>query len=224
MAADAAMRQLAFPFSGAPAMDEASFFVSDCNREAHGWIMRWPRWLSYGLILHGPSGSGKTHLAHIWRQHADALMLTPQQLEHGMPQSVVERAQNMVLEEADRIRSPDTLFHLLNWAREQRVFLLLTSTQPAGNWPYTLPDLCSRVAALPTSALNPPDDSLLAALLTKLFADRQLIASAPVLEWLVTHLERSFISASQAVEKLDAAALAEGRALTLPLLRRVLAP
>src|SRR5207253_554967 len=66
------------------------------------------------------------------------------------------------------------LFHLLNLAREEDAFLLLTTRQAPANWAVAINDLGSRLRALPLVTLMPPEDALLRALLVKLFADRQL--------------------------------------------------
>jgi chromosomal replication initiation ATPase DnaA len=85
-----------------------------------------------------------------------------------------------------------------------------------------LPDLRSRLAAAPAVAVAAPDDALLAALLVKLFADRQLGVSREVVLFLVRHMERSFEAARRLVADLDAAALRDHRGITVPLARSVL--
>ena len=52
--------------------------------------------------------------------------------------------------------------------------MLLTSRQAPGEIDITLPDLRSRLRALPLLRIEPPDEGLLKAVLVKLFADRQL--------------------------------------------------
>ena len=60
------------------------------------------------------------------------------------------------------------LFHLLNLAREERAFVLLTArTSPAG-WLLSVPDLASRLRALPVVTLSAPDDVLLRGVIVKL--------------------------------------------------------
>lgn len=215
-------KQLAFTFAAEPSFSEGNFYVSDCNREAQAWVDRWPEWLGYGLILTGPHGSGKTHLAHIWRQKAQALFLPAALLTDDFSPAMIGQAARVIVDDAHTAESPAALFHLLNWLREHGGAILLTGNAPAASWPFALPDLRSRLLALPAAALHAPDDALLLALLTKLFADQQLSVSAAVLEYLVRHMERSFESASRLVARLDALALAHGRSLTLPLARQVM--
>ena len=71
--------------------------------------------------------------------------------------------------------------------------------------------------------IGPPDDALLAAVMVKHFADRQLDVGADVIGFLAARLERSFEACRRAVEALDAEAMAQGRAITVPLARQVLA-
>ena len=66
------------------------------------------------------------------------------------------------------------------------------------------------------------DDALLAALLVKLFADRQLVVSQEVVLFLVRQMERSFEAARRLVADLDAAGLRDHRGITIPLARAVL--
>jgi chromosomal replication initiation ATPase DnaA len=99
---------------------------------------------------------------------------------------------------------------------------LLTGRTPPARWPLALPDLRSRLAALPVAALAPPDDAVLEAVIVKLFADRQLRVEPDVVRFLANRIDRSFAAVAEAVAALDRAALAHGRAVTVPLVRSVL--
>ena len=101
--------------------------------------------------------------------------------------------------------------------------LLLTALVPPARWPLALPDLVSRLRVAPAVALGLPDDALLAALMLKLFADRQIAVLPEVPAYVVPRIERTFEAVANLVERLDRAALAEGRPVTVPLVRTVLA-
>ncbi len=94
---------------------------------------------------------------------------------------------------------------------------------PPARWRDRLPDLVSRLAAVPTVEIGPPDDILVTQVLVKLFADRQIEVGPEVVSYLVTHMERSFDAARELVAAADTAALAGKRAVTVPLVREVLA-
>src|SRR5207302_9296014 len=99
------------------------------------------------------------------------------------------------------------LFHLLNLAREEGAFVLLTSRSSPVGWPVRVPDLASRLRALPVAELGPPDDALLRAVLVKLFADRQLAIDESLAGYLAARIERSVRAARAAVAALDQASL-----------------
>ena len=115
------------------------------------------------------------------------------------------------------------LLHLYNRIAERGGHLLLTAAGPPAHWLLTLPDLVSRLRLAPAAALGMPDDALLSALMVKLFADRQVAVAPEVPAYLVPRVERTFAAVASLVERLDRAALAEGRPVTVPLARAVLA-
>ena len=77
-----------------------------------------------------------------------------------------------------------------------------------------LPDLSSRLRAVAAVEIRPPDDALLAALLTHLLSDRQLSVPLPVQSWLLTRLPRSPAALRAAVVLLDRASMETGRSIT----------
>ena len=103
------------------------------------------------------------------------------------------------------------LFHLINSVREVGGSLLITSRTPAEEWRVSLPDLRSRLRLAAPVALGAPDDELLRQVLVKLFADRQLVVDKPLIDYLISRMERSLSAAVALVEALDREALAAGR-------------
>jgi chromosomal replication initiation ATPase DnaA len=92
--------------------------------------------------------------------------------------------------------------------------LLMTAATLPRDWGLTLPDLASRVQSAPLTRLEAPDDALLAAVLVKLFADRQITVPPALIAYLIPRMERSFDAARAMVAELDAAALARGSPVT----------
>lgn len=216
-----AARQLPLPLPFRAALGEADFLVTDSNREAVAWLDAWPEWPGQGLVLHGPPASGKSHLLAIWRKRADAALLDGGSLT--MEQALTIPGP-VAVEHADRHADPRPLLHLINQVRAGGGTLLLTAARPAAEWAVTLPDLSSRLKALPSAELRTPDDALLAGLTAKLFADRQIIVPDDVVAFMVNRLERSYAAIAAAVEQLDRAAWAKQRGLTLRLAREILDP
>ncbi len=197
------------------AMGRDDFLVSVANEDAVRWIDRWPDWPPPGIVLVGPPGSGKTHLAHVWAARSEATFAPPDL-------SAVPARVPIVVDDADRAPERELLF-LFNAARANAATLLLTAVRPPSQWHTKLLDLRSRLGTLPVAEISAPDDALLAAVLMKHFADRQVPVPPEVLSFLLARLERSFEAAARTVAALDRAALARRRPLTLPLVREVLA-
>jgi len=214
-------QQIPLDFGHEPAFTEEDFLVTGCNDEAHGWIMRWPNWPSFALALSGPPASGKSHLAHVFAARAGGVVISaPALTVEGVPALTEHGA--VAVEDADLGVDETALFHLHNLLRETKGWLLLTGRDAPARWNIALPDLRSRLSALPVAAIGAPDDALLQALLLKLFADRQLRIAPEVLTYLLPRMERSFHAARALVERIDSAALALKRPVTIPFLRDLL--
>ena len=215
-------RQRTFDWGVRPALGREDFLVAPCNEAAVAWLDRWPDWPGPALVIHGPPGSGKSHLAEVWRRRSGAEMVDAAALTHAAPGGG-QAAAALVLDGLSGPIDERALLHTYNSVAERGGHLLLTALAPPARWPLALPDLVSRLRVAPSVALGLPDDALLAALMLKLFADRQIAVAPEVPAYVVPRIERTFEAAASLVERLDRAALAEGRPVTVPLVRAVLA-
>jgi chromosomal replication initiation ATPase DnaA len=196
------------------------FLTADCNRDAHRWVTTPSAWHAHTLVLHGPARSGKTHLAHIWAGSAGGMIAEASDLSRDAVPDLTST--DIAIEAVDGDVDQTALFHLYNLTREQGRRLLLTARTPPASWSIDLPDLQSRLSAAPSVAISEPDESLIAPLLVKLFADRQLGIPPDVVMFLAARVERTFGAIEQLVSDLDHAAMQEGRRVTLHLARRTL--
>lgn len=218
------MTQLPLPLGHRAALGREDFLIAPGNAEPVAWVDEWPDWPGPALILFGPKGCGKTHLAHVFAARAGAVVVAARPGLVLDPPALLASAQAIVVDDADCGVDQESLFHLYNAAKENGAHLLLTAQAPPARWPLTLPDLRSRLQAAPAVAFGPPDDAVMAAILIKLFADRQIKVGTEVIGYLLRHMERSHAAAIHLVEAADKVSLAEKRPVTVPLVRRLLEP
>jgi len=206
-------RQLALALDHAESYAREDFLSGPCNAGPLQLIDAWPQWPANALALVGPEGSGKTHLAMIWARVAGARVIAARALQEAeLPAALATGA--LVVEDAATGVDERVLFHLINLAREEQAFLLFTARTAPATWNVAIPDLASRLRALPVVTLLAPDDAMLRAVIVKLALDRQLMLDETVVSYLLTRIERSFAAARAAVIALDNEALRRGRPVT----------
>jgi len=207
-------RQLAFELPHTESLTRDNFLEGPANAAALALIDAWPEWPSRIMMLVGPEGCGKSHLAAIWAEEAGARSTTARALASPtVPVALATGA--LVLEDLKPGAFDErAVFHLLNLAREEGAYVLITARMLPSAMEVELRDLRSRLRALPSVLLLPPDDQLFRALIVKYCADRQLSIDESVVGYLVTRIERSYAAARRAVELLDSEALRQGRPVT----------
>jgi chromosomal replication initiation ATPase DnaA len=214
-------RQLVLALEHAESFAREDFLVGPCNERAFQLVTAWPDWPANALALVGPEGAGKTHLAMIWAAMAGARIVSARSLRDAdLPSALATGA--LVVEDAAVGGDERALFHLINLAREDNAALLFTARSAPAAWPVAIPDLLSRLRALPVATLLAPDDLVLRAVIVKLANDRQLTLDESVVAFIATRIERSFAAARAAVIALDNEALRQRRAPTRALAAEVL--
>lgn len=206
-------RQLPLDLGHRTGYSRDDLVVSQANAQAVALVDRWPDWPAPVVVLAGPTGSGKSHLAAIWREMSDALPLDASSIEEHI--AALDGTRPVLIDDADAgVLDQQGLFHLINQIRGGGATLMLTARRFPGAWGVTLPDLASRLKAAATVEIEEPDDLLLAGVITKLFADRQIEVDPAVVQYLVRRIERSLSTAIRVVDRLDRAALEQKTRIT----------
>jgi chromosomal replication initiation ATPase DnaA len=216
------MNQLVLNIAHDVSYAASDYVVSESNRLAFDWVENWPNWNSHGLVIVGEKDSGKTHLATIWAEKARARFICTEHLDDLQLDKIVAADYRVVIDDVASFEQEQCLFHMLNTIQQYQGWVVLTSTKPIETLDITLPDLRSRLMALPQVTISQPDDGLMTALFWKLFSDRQLMPDQAIIRFLVTHGERSFSAAHALVEKIDHRALSSRRNITLPFVRQAI--
>ena len=196
------------------------FVTSDANAQAVAALDRWPGWHGGVLCLVGPEGSGKTHLARIWADKVGAQLFSDWTPSNTLLAEIGEGP--VLIEDADHVSDDELLFHLINRATRPEASLLLTARRLPALWSSCLPDLTSRLKAMPVAELLPPDDDVLTGVLRNLFRERSIRPSDDLLAYLVRRIGRSISEARRTVERLDNAAGPEHKPITRSLARQIL--
>ena len=210
-------RQQRLPLRRAAVHTRDEFVVGPSNAEAAAAVDAWPAWRENRLALVGPEGAGKTHLARAWAERAGAVVLDRQ-----APDIAAAAGRPALLEDVDQGAPDEALFHLINLASREGGGLLLTARKPPGAWITALPDLRSRLNALPVAIIEPPDDVVLEGVLRRFFRERNIRPPDDIYPYLIRRIERSVPAALAVVRRLDEAADEEQRPVSRALARQLL--
>lgn len=188
------------------------------------------------IYLHGAPMTGKTHLLQAACHQAFAggrscAYLPLAEWAGRDPAAVLEGMHGLDLLVLDDLQTvaghagwEQALFGLINRLRECEGQLLLAARTAPDGLGCDLPDLISRLSWGPVFRLDLPGDLEIKAILQKRAAQRGLQLSPAVAEYLLRHESRNLEGLLDLLDRLDLAALAAQRALTIPFIREQLRP
>ena len=207
-------RQLVLALDHAESFAREDFLAGPSNSAALALIDSWPDWPNRIMALNGPEGAGKTHLAAIWAEASGARRVAARALtEADVPAALATGA--LVLEDLESGGFDErALFHLINLAREEQAYVLMTGRELPASLRVDIRDLGSRLRAVPSVMLQLPGDALLRLVMVKLAADRQIALEEPVVNYVANRIERSFAAVRAAVAQLDEESMRQHRPLT----------
>ncbi len=219
--------QLALDLEITASYNHEDFIVSSSNEEAYSWVVRGvENFIHPFLNIYGAPKCGKTHLAHIWARKCHAGFFNDSEFEKMDVEEISARASNLVfIAKSTNFLSnhedEDKLFHLLNLLKENYQHMLIISEIPVSKWQVNLPDLSSRLKAIPTVLLGTPDEELLYGVLIKRFMDKGIMVSPEVARYILSRSARTFQDISNIVEHIDSAALQQKRDITIPFIKTI---
>ena len=198
--APALAAQFALPLDwSAAGANDLPLIVGPSNAEAVRYLAHVALWPVRTAVLTGPPKSGRSLIGRLFARTSGGRVVDG-------PDSLDEAA----------------LFHAWNAAQASGIPLLIIADTAPGHWAISLPDLASRLRAVPVLCLGDPDDALAQQLIEALFAQRGMLVAPDVAAFIVRRLHRSHAAILDAVNVLDAATLAGGRAVTKRLARDTL--
>ena len=218
--------QIPLDLGSLSAQGREDFLIAPSNQDAVAWIDKWPDWAAPTLTLQGAAASGKSHLAHIWSVQNQAINILPAKLLSDSAEDIASQGEHLMIDGLDPWlgdqQAETTLFHLYNILKEEGRSMLMTMRMAPAQIDFAIKDLASRIRAAPVATIHAPDDELLAAILVKMFSDRQINVSADSVQYILPRMERSFAAIRDVVTLADHMALSQKRPISIPLLRDVL--
>ncbi len=162
----------------------SNFQIAASNEAAVTMLRARARWTSAALLMLGPTGSGKSHLGQAWQSRDGGEFFDDAHLT----------------DEA-------VLFDAINRALAgQTSGLLLASHLPPAEWGVKMPDLNSRLNAMPTLTLGEHDEESLDPILRALFQQVGRTVGQDVVTYVLGRVERSVDVLRELVHELDIAA------------------
>jgi chromosomal replication initiation ATPase DnaA len=210
-------RQLPLPLAWTESDSAGDFYRGPSNDMALAWLERGPSaWGHHASLLIGPAKSGKTHLARMFAARFAGTFVPLHRSGTAQGSGV------FIIDDLGPGVDEVSLFHTYNRLKEQGgTLLMIARTQPR-DWPVTLPDLASRLAATPQVEIGAPDDAILGAVMIKQLKDKGWSVPPDVVSYLLPRMERSFEGVHRLVGALDEQASGLKRNLTVILASNVL--
>lgn len=184
------------------------------------------------IYLWGPPGAGRSHLLHAISNRADAIYTGAQQGNAGLAAIVDDETSRYRLIAIDDIHLLDEqgqglLFRLYNRWREsgsgRDAFTLVVAGDHAPLACGLREDLRTRLGWDLSFRLHLLSDDDRARALERQALDRGLKLAQEVISWLLTYYSRDMSHLSALLDALDRYSLARHRAITVPLLKELLA-
>lgn len=218
------MRQIPLALLAPPAHSFDNF-LPGANAEALSYL----NGLALGappVLVWGPTGAGKTHLlrALAERWQAGGQRVAWYDADTPLPWELPAHESLLLLDDCQRFDEGQqhAAFALFAASAGQGYTVVAAADAPAVDLAVR-EDLRTRLGWGPSFALEPLRESEMRAVLRREADRRGLLLGDDVLSYLLTRFERNLKGLMSLLERLDEFAMASKRALTLPLLKAMLA-
>ena len=215
------MSQLTFKFPFKTTYYKKDFYVSNNNFNAYRLIESWPMWPSKNINIYGPGGSGKTHLANIFQDKMNAILINSSEIDNNALKKI-KNYECVILDNFSNNVDENLFFSIINQIIQDNQYFLLNSRLPIKDIEVKLNDLKSRFQSFTELGIDLPTDDLLRVILTKCFSDIQIKVDIKLLEYILKNIERSYEKMFQFVKDIDNESLSTGKSISLNLIKKVL--
>tara|TARA_Y100001936_G_C16016343_1_gene636696 strand:+ start:603 stop:1283 length:681 start_codon:yes stop_codon:yes gene_type:complete len=217
--------QLTIDMPKRTALNREDFLVNDRNKSAVEFIDNfYKKPIKLGILI-GPKGCGKTHLVNVLCNSLKGIDWSFLSSENKDIYNIFNKNDVIIIEDINNFNSKqkeEFLFHSINLSREFNKSLLLTSSLKVSKLNFKTLDLVSRLEAMNTAFIEEPDDTLMEALIIKLFNDRQLLVKPSTVNFLMQRIERSYLGISEIIELIDKVSLSQKKSVSVKLIKTLI--
>ncbi len=164
------------------------------------------------LILKGSKFSGKSHLMHIFAKKHSAIFLDKTKISALNLVSFFAAKNFYILENFEEIENEELVLRLINSAAEAKAFLVLTTKN---NHKFKLKDLVSRLKNIAYAEIKNPNEEAIKQLLVNGFSRRQIKLPTKMIDYIASHIERSYEAVFLAVKKVENFCQEKGKNITV---------
>ena len=213
-----------------PAQQRFETFAPGDNAAAVALLREAAQNGSAWILLAGPPGSGKTHLLLAACAAASAAGRVAQYLPlRGAARDAIRTlggSELLALDDLDALAgdadAEHALFDLYNRCKVEKSTMIFGARAAPAQLGVALPDLVSRLSSCTQLVLKPLSEDQRRVALRQRAQARGLVLDDAVLDWLFAHAQRDLGSLAALLERIDHAALAAKRRVTVPFLRSLL--
>ena len=210
--------QQTLPLKLLPSYGRHDFIVGESNIEAVKWIDNFSKSNITGLIIIGPSASGKSHLISTLENKYKIL----EAKDINEEKINILELKDVIIENIEQIKNHNFFLHVINFVKEKNFKVLLTSKLSIKELNIRLEDLKSRLLAYSHSKILLPTDDVLRGIIIKVSKDKGLLLSDNVINYIITHIERSYSVINTFLNDLDHLSLISKKRITVPFVKKLM--
>ncbi len=221
------MEQLPLLLETRKIMTRNDFFISSCNIDAVSWIDNYPEWNNnFASIIYGAKSSGKTHLCWLFSEKTGAKVYDASSIKYTNFENIIPINSTIAIDNIDSLFSDEigeeNLLHIINYSQECNTLLFLTTSTTIKKDTIILDTLMDKLKQIPQTKIYPPDDDLIKMLILKKFTDIDITTTPEIIDYIATHIDRSFESIVKTIEKINYQSLSQKHKITIPFVKSVI--
>ena len=211
--------QQTLPLKFLPSFGRHDFIIGESNFEAVKWVDNFSKSKVNGLVIIGPIASGKSHLISTLKNKYKII-----EAEDINEEKInILELKDLIIENIEKIKNHNFFLHVINVVKEKNYKVLLTSRLPIEKLDIKLEDLKSRLLAYSHSKILLPTDDVLRGIITKISRDKGLLLSDNVINYILSHVERSYSIINIFINELDQLSLIRKKKITIPFIKKLIA-